>query len=475
MSELDLSSENFDTALDAAMPSPTDGGGEGAAAADAGDGAAGDPLVPDGETGAPGELTPDGDAGAGESAPDGGEPDGAKPDQPQPAAQVDPQQAQPQDDLSKEMVADGAKLRTHDGHKEWVYDEARGKVVYAGYKKTQAAEEILQEDLTPEAIEVRENAFRDAEWMRLDLISGDPNKQENVFGHLLKLAEKAQTSQEIAGDPIPTAVDAFVAVLERNHPDAYQRLKTSMTPDLSAVTRDSLKEVYKRAVAAGDKNVALSAQHVAKALFKDYKYLDEQAPPPDPTQQREADLRAREEQLSARNREEQQRGIEAWNRTTSAKVQEGVEGAISAILDQADIKKGYEKFPERLNNLRIRFREEVKKAIQSDPAWKQANEQLYTRAGLAASEGVRQDITGQVAKRYAAKAKAVLDRISNKILSEDAQLLAAGNTAAHQRRQVAEQRRGPTGVSGPVKTGIPGNGPKGHVSRSDWSSALDSL
>jgi hypothetical protein len=399
-----------------------------------------------------------------------------KPDaQEQPPAEQVGEQPQPDDELAKEMAADGAKLRTRDGHREWVYGENRGKLVYAGFKKAQAAEEILQEDLTPEAIQTREVAYRDAEWLRLDLISGDPQKQANVFVHLLKLVKNAQEAGEIAGDPTPAAVDAFVSVLARQNPEAYQRLKDSVTPDLAAVTRNSLKDVYQKALETGDKNVAVSAQHIARALFSDYKYLDQKAAPSDPAADREQNLRERENRIEERDRAEMKRGLETWQRTTSTKVQEGVEGAIDAVLGQDPVKKGYEKFPERLNNLRIRFREEVKQAIQSDQAWKQANEQLYRRAQLAASEDVRQRVAADVVKRYAAKAKTVLDRISNKVLSEDAQLLKAGSTATHQRRQEAAQKRGLTGVSGSVRTKVPGSMPNGHVNRADWASALEAL
>jgi len=389
----------------------------------------------------------------------------------EPATEPAAEPAKPSD------VPEDVVVRDRAGKKEWVFEEARGRRVYAGYKNSQAVEEIIQEPITPEAIEARQHALQDLEWMRLDFISGNPKQQANVFTHFLRKASEAVEAGEISGDPVLAAADTFMDVLAQRHPVAFQKITGRLTPSEDDVHRRTLKGLYAKALASGEggENLRRSVEWVANEIFKDFKWLADPDKAADPVAAREAEINAREQQLADRDKAEFASQLQTWQRATSGIVKQSVEGAIDAALT-TEVKQAYEQFPERLKNLQIRFQQEIKDAISSDAAWRQKNQQLYTQASMTPSERVRQEIQEQVAKRYTAKAAAVLDRIKNKILAEDAQLLKADSAARHKRLQEAQQRKAPSSLGTAPKPAIPASIPKdGPLTREDWESATERM
>ena len=378
----------------------------------------------------------------------------------------------PKDGVEGELP-EGVTVRERDGKKFWTYEEKRGRAIYEGYEQARKAAEIMQEPLTTEALQVRENALRDLEWMRLDYLSGEPAKQAAVFMHFLRKGSEAYNSGEVAEDPTGTAASVFVDLLAKHAPEAHAAVAAKFQTDTAELTRSLIRDAYKKGKASGDKNLAVSAQHIAKALTNDYKWLDEPEEQPDPLKQREETVREAERRIATRSQQEERSKVDAWNRDTVTKVSGEVQSAIDQSLER--VKKSYEKFPERLKNLRLRLEQEVKSAIQSDESWRQTNEQLYVRASLARSEQIRSDVRDHLAKRYSAKARAVLERVKTAILSEDAVLMKAESGARNDRRERAQERTTPAKAGAPANPRIPVV-PKGRtVNRDDWSNAVDAM
>jgi hypothetical protein len=322
-------------------------------------------------------------------------------------------------------------------------------------------------------MDARQGAFQDMGDMRLDWLSGDPNLQANVFGHFLRQSAEAVEAGQVGFDPTLTAAETFVRVLAEKHQGAYQALVAQVAPKEEDIQRKMLRGVFARAVAANSENLKRSTAWVAKELFGSHEWLEKPDQAPDPVSDREARLVEREQAIQARD---EQAATGAWQRfqqDTSKHVNGEVDKTIDGVL--GEVKEFYKEFPQRLKNLHIRLREEVKQAIQSDSAWRQSNQQLYRQAQLAVSGEQRQNIQKKLAERYSSRAQQVLDRVKNEIFSEDAQLLKEQSAAKRKRQEDAQGRRGPSGVSSPVKPSVPADLPKGHVDRETWGREMDKI
>jgi len=397
-----------------------------------------------------------------------GDPDAPHEDEPAPEPEAEPAPAPKPEDLPEGVTVKEGK----DGKKFWTYPENRARTIYADHQKARAAEEIMQEPLTPEAVHARENALRDMEWMRLDFLSGDPRKQASVFTHFLKQAKAAVDRGEVAADPTPIAAMAFIDLLEKHAPEAHAAVADKFKTDKAATVKSFVRETYRKAVASGVKGLMTSAQWMAKELTGDYKWLDEAEPAPDPNEARLHDVEARENRLREHVQQQERSAIETWNQTTVTQVNEEVQGAIGQALEV--VKKSYEKYPKRLKSLSDQLEKEVRSAIQSDEAWRQTNEQLYTRASLARSEEIRQEVRDRLAKRYAAKARSVIDRVKAEIFSEDAIWLKTQNVEQRNRQGRAKERTTPATAGSPATPRLPVTPKSGAVGRGDWENFVDS-
>lgn len=412
------------------------------------------------------DAAPEGEKAAGEVEAEAK----AKEDEPPPEeaekAEGEKAEAAPPDEEGEPLPDDpDLTVRDRKGKREWVYTEERGRLVYGGYKRAQAAEKILNEEITEEVIQSRENAFRDSEDLRLDFISGKPDAQADVFRHLLKFADNALTAGEIGADPIPAAAETFLHVLGESNPVAFEAAERVML-------RRALDGMYATGKKDGDKNLFYSAAHIDRKIFNSHKGWDEFDPAQDQLTQRETAVSQRETALHEAEGTRADQNWTAFTQSAGKSINESVEGAIDKELSQ--VAPVFKEYPERFKNIRVRLQQEIRAEIQGDAAWRKANEQLYQRASLAVSERVRDEIREQLAKRYAAKATTVVKTLKGKLISEESHAVKAASDAKRKRRDKAQGKTGRPSGGTPVQEGLPKE-PTGLVGSQEWAGAVDKM
>ena len=358
-------------------------------------------------------------------------------------------------------LPEGVTVRkSKDGKKEWVYPEERGRTIHAGYAKARDAEEILDRELTKETVEELKTAADSMEWMRLDFASGTPSLQANVFKHFLRQSRAMGQSGEIAADPVPAAAETFLDVIEANHPDAGARIT-------NRIVQREIQRIYAKAKKDGNQNLFNAITHLDNAWNNKFEKWDDYKVPDDlPTEIRKP------AQPAADSGQDLQQANHQFVDTTLESVGKAISDEVDGFLsDYKD--RVYKKYPERMKNVTLRLRQEIKDAIQRDANWRKQNEQFFSRASLTQSERIRDEITGQIVARYAAKAKKVLAE-NRKVISEDIQHLKDTAEAQKRRAQKGQSKRRFTrGKPSPAK--LPKKAKSGFINRDDWAGMIDSL
>jgi len=365
------------------------------------------------------------------------------------------------DEGEDEDLPEGVTVRkSKDGKKEWSYPEERGRTIHAGYAKARDAEEILDRELTKETVEELKTAADSMEWMRLDFASGTPSLQANVFKHFLRQSDAMRKSGEIAADPVPAAAETFLDVIEANHPDAGARIT-------NRIVQREIQRIYAKAKKDGNQNLFNAITHLDNDWNNKFEKWDEYKVPDNlPKEVRKP------AQPSADSGQDLQQAndkfVDTALESVGKAIREEVDGFLSDYKDRV-----YKKYPERMKNVTLRLRQEIKDAIQRDANWRKQNEQFFSRASLTQSERIRDEITGQIVARYAAKAKKVLAE-NRKVISEDIQHLKDTAEAQKRRAQKGQSKRRFTrGKPSPAK--LPKKAKSGFINRDDWAGMIDSL
>jgi hypothetical protein len=337
----------------------------------------------------------------------------------------------------------------------------------AAVELRQKAVEIFGEDVTPEALEVRQKALMGQERLYADLLSGDPQTQANVVRHFLQEAKTALENGEIGADPMLGFTDAMLDTLAREHPDADARV-------LRQSTRRVFDDVYERAAEladgrtveelqaaakAGDSgaqralNLLYSVQHLDREIFKQFKKAGEiKARTSDPLAIERERLQARQAEL---DRREAAAATERW-RAAVADMNAKIGSAVSAEVETAlaEAKAQYAKFPSIYEDSVKTLTGAVNESIRNNTALKGRVELLKQQARQAVSPERRLELAEQIAKLYGNYARQVAAIRKTAVLTERVKALKAQSDATHQRREAAAQHRAPGGGGAPVKRSI---------------------
>lgn len=383
-----------------------------------------------------------------------------------PAAEEPP--AEEAKDPNAEELPEGVSVRDRNGRKEWVWPEQRGKAIYAGYKNAQVAEGILGEELTPEAIEARHNAYIDQEAMISDYLSGEPGAEQRFLGQLANWAKVARDNGEVQHNPLRNLANKLPQFLiSSGDTETYEALA-------APVFRYQLDQLYTEALAPGNEDLLVSLQRIDNRLFGSYKKREELSAP-DPLAQREAALRTREDKIKQADQQRQKAEYSAWQDTAIEKLRDGVSAGIIDRLG-ADVLKSYEKFPTELQGVKDLLRNEFHAAMKKDVAWQQYLTNQTRKAANATARPVRDAITADLETRAKAKAIYWADPVRNpkvrEILSQRAAAIKATSDARHNRHAIGAARREPGAVGMPVKQALRDK-PNGGNTKDAWAAALD--
>lgn len=379
---------------------------------------------------------------------------------------------EPVKDPNAEELPEGVQVREgRNGKREWVWPEARGKAIYAAYKNAQAAEAVLGEELTPEAIEARHNAFLDQEAMISDYLSGEPGAEGRFLKQLAGWAKAAQDNGEVQHNPLRSIANKLPQFLiDSGDLESYEALAVP-------VFRYQLDELYKEASAPGNEDLFISLQRVDNRLFGQYKKREELTATADPLAKREADIKAREDKIRQADQQRQKGEYAAWQDTATTKVRDAIAAGIVDRLG-AEVIKSYEKFPTELQGIKDLLKNEFHAAMKKDVAWQQYLSNQTRKAANATSPSVRDAITADLETRAKAKAIYWADPQRNprvrEILSQRAASIKASSDARHTRHAVGAARREPGAVGIPVRNTVREK-PNGGNTKDDWAAALDSV
>ncbi len=389
----------------------------------------------------------------------------------QPAEEELPAEDLPAEEPAKpaeEELPPGVQMKTNaEGKKKYYLPEPVFKDFQGAVELRSKAAEILGEDVTPEALELRQNALVGQEKLYADLLSGDPRAQANVVRHFLAEAKTALENGEVGADPMLGFTDAMMDTLAKEHPDADARI-------LSRSTRRVFDDIYQRAEELADGrsvgelqeaarngdanaqkalNLLYSAQHLDKEIFGRFKKAGElQARTSDPLAIERERLESRKAELDRRDAAAATERWRGWQTNTKASVRSAVDQGIDAAL--AEAQKQYAKYPNMLKRVADTLRSKVKEGIGADA---QMNTLIATetqKAERAVSEQARQRFADSIVRKHANKASQIIAAHRDKVLREEVERLKAQSDATHQRREAAAQHRAPGGGGSPVKRTI---------------------
>lgn len=338
----------------------------------------------------------------------------------------------------------------------------RWQHIYNGSYKVskEIAAELGVERLTPELVRNLSEADKTVRAMRLDLLSGNPAQQRQLFGYFFGEAESALRSGDAVQDPLPAAIETFLGMAQQARPQVFERLRGD-------TIRGAVDEWYRIAAKTGNENLLAATQNIDHHLTGTFKKR-EQIPIESDVDLRLRELTQKEEQIKGFQREQAEREWEGFTASSRRTVNETVAGVLDGMLGKV---KGLD--DERRKNVRARLDSELKQAFTTEQ-WREADRLLFQEAGLAAPQR-RGAIAQELAKRYKAKAQMVLrDSLPRAVNAEtSAQKRASDDRMA---RVQSQQGKTPIPTAGiPIQPHVPSLNGKGMISAQDWSSALDTI
>ena len=397
--------------------------------------------------------------------------------EPEPAEPEEPEQPEePQQAAATDKLPEGVrKIKDRQGNEGLFVTPERWKEIYEqSYRPMQEMSEMIGEPLTSDALQYRHRALMANEQMQNDLMSGDPALQSNVFKYFADTFAQARANGDIGHNPMVPLAEAFYNTLRDTDQEAYASLRFKQAADL-------VEEMYDAAAQAKDRNLYLSASHVARALGMKYRPDGEfeklAAQPQDPS----ASLRAENERLRqesvARAAADRKSQYDYFFNQTKQSVQQAVyQNAVLPTIPPEAV-KAWEKFPTQYEaNVLKPINQKVAEIIGQDKGFTQVINQLNRRAEMATTAQARQAIHDEIVERYENRARLAARNVAPQILREAAEKLKTDNQKAHQRHQAAAQQRGPKGPQNPVpRSLVPASIGKGQDGYATEQSMLQDL
>lgn len=353
-------------------------------------------------------------------------------------------------------------------------EEGRYNTFHGNHKIVQQASELIGEPLTPEAIQLRHEAYLGQERLFNNLTSGDPAAQGDVVSYILREMKGAQQNGEVGVDPTIPFAESVYKALQAEAPDAYAHLRFQGA-------RDLIGEMFDQAARVGDRDLFSSAQRLAVALAgvgpKPADVTDQQyaayvrdvtgraeipfytlpemqglAKPENELTQAQRKIADLESRLNGGSRNGTAEQYNTWFR-------ENVKAVNASIVDDAvkpalaSVEAGWQKFPDDYKRLVTDpLHREIVAAVKADPRLDQQVKDLQMRARRATSEQVRAQLGEQIKQLFVNRARQVAEAKAPPIIKFAADWLKGRSDNNHERRNNAQARTTPKGPGAPVKT-----------------------
>ena len=394
------------------------------------------------------------------------EEEGDEEETPVEAAPVDPNKP------AAEALPDGvSKGKDRNGKEGLFVEPKRWESVYGNHKVVQEVANLIGEPITADSLKeggalwLRDKAFQ-AQELTYDHIK-DPGKQSQVLGHYIDHLNQARESGEIGSDATVPFAQNFYASMKEKSPDGIANLQLM-------AARDTIGALFEKAAKSGDNDLRVSLQHVVKALtggtdaattraiaermglpFYNKDEMVGLAKGADPVALLRQENEALKAQVNGRSTTTQAAQLQEWKEQTWQSMQSGVsEDAVQPAL--ADVADAWKAFPaEYKTHVVDALHSKVEAILNSDPALKNRISALQSRAKLATSAQVRQQLATEIRTAWVNRAKLAADASLRPVLESANKILTGLSNANHARRQQAQGRTAPTrGAQGPVNRGI---------------------
>lgn len=368
------------------------------------------------------------------------------------SAPVTEETVQPEEPKTAEGEPD-IKLKVKNGKEYFDVPRSRWEgSIYPGYKAAQEAESVIGEPLTREAIETRQNAYVDQQSIVADFLSGDASAEANVLSYFAQIADAARKNGEVAHDPLANLAARIPDFFAKNQ-QAYSALATPVLKNELA----HLKQVARDRVKANkdDDGLALSIEHIERALFNQYEPREKFLQTPDPVDARLREIEERERRLNEIETNSRKQQWTEFSKQTNTEIRDTVTSAVDAALK--DVAAAYEQFPEDFSAVKRMLREEFNERTKKDAAWQANIQSLVRKAQNSATPSAREAVKKDLLARFKAKAEYLLDPVRNEsvrgILQKRAASMKAASDAKHKRLATAAAQREP----GAPGTAVPQN------------------
>lgn len=344
--------------------------------------------------------------------------------------------------------------------------------IHAAYRTAREIEAVLGEPLTKEAVELRQNALDAQERMYMDLESGDPESQAKVVDFILDQMADAKQTQRVGNDPAPSFANTIYDRLQAKSPEAYAVLR-------NRAARDLAKEIFTDAARTGDKNLFLSAGHVARWLaqspdgdpaqiraiaermgipFHTPEEMDGLARGADPLTELQRQNQQLQQQLTGRQTSNEAARFQEWHAQTGESVRQGIlDEAVKPAL--ASIEEAWKPFKADYDELVVkRLADNVRESLKSDLNLGKRIDALNLQAQRSPSPQFRAQIASQIKSLYINRAKQFAEAKSRGVIDFANQAIKGRNASTHDRREAAQKRTAPQGSTPPVpRSLVPNN------------------
>lgn len=379
----------------------------------------------------------------------------------------------PEDEGKTEELPEGV-VRGKDRHgKPGLFvEEPRWKNIYQNHQLVQRLAEAMGEPADYDALELRVRAYDAQEKLFSDLVSGDPKAQGAVLSEFFSEMRQAKERGAVPVDPSVPMAQTFYDTIKQQSESGYHQLRYS-------AARDLLTEMYSVAADSGDKDLAVSAQHIGAALagIKTAGMSRDQIKqavremgfpfhgPEELAQLKPRETTSRVDRLQAENEDLRQRlngqsgtsvaaQFDNWFTQTNQAVRATVlDDAVKPAL--ASVEQSWKQFPNDFKELVLdRLHRKVQDVIRGDKAFEERIDRLKTDAARATSAQVRKELGEQIVRLFRHRAERAVEFNKKEVLDFAARNLKQRVDKSHDRRQASQNRTAPNGTSKAVPRSI---------------------
>ena len=396
------------------------------------------------------------------AAPEVEAPEVVEPQQDEPAEEATPEAEEPSQEEAAPVaekppvdeLPDGVtRGKDRNGKPGLFLTPQRYEKFHGAHKAIEEFSTLIGERLTPESMDLRQKAYEGQERLYNDLLSGDPAAQGSVLNHFIEEGQRAMQEGSITSDPMVPLAKTFYETMREKAPDGWAQIRHMAAKDLVA-------ELYGQARQGQSADLFRSAGWVAKELGLPYK-KDVDMPtffasstPENPATILEKENEQLRSQLQERQTSTQAAQFTGWKSNTGQAVSK-------AILDEAikpalsEYQKGlWEKNPDAFQKFVVEpLHKDVRDVIAKDARFSQRILVLDQQAKRASAQK-RADLAEQIRSAFVSRAMLAAESLRTTALNRAAQTFKGQNDATIQRRQAAQNVRGPKGSSSPSQRSI---------------------